>query len=404
MVPRVRLNPCELEIDLQCKGLQVDDSCDLGRDARGLRRTRAGLGSGLELVIAGAPPVGRDVWTNAPVTEAFAAFSPYALHRTDEGGYEIRDARSAESYPVRLPPEPAWYGARTSTGLEMAQVGVLQGTYLGIYLGTTCALWREDPRLNCRFCTTGVNPIAAKSVADVVETARAAKAESGITFVHLNTGYQRGAALRLVAPYVEAIKREVGALVGVQVFPEAPLEEFDRLRALGVDHFSFCFEYYDPETFRQICPGKHQTVGQGAFFRALEHCQRHMPKGSCSGEIVAGNEPLASTLAAIDYITSVGAFPTVCIFRPLAGSDMEKEPPPRYEDMRRVMQHQWQRCRDRGIPIGLAPGIEVSLVVQPTDTAYLAEGTWRDRWYRAKLAVARRLAAPLFRRRMRTAG
>jgi hypothetical protein len=128
-----------------------------------------------------------------------------------------------------------------------------------------------------------------------------------------------------------------------------------------------------------------------------------MPKGSCSGEIVAGNEPLTSTLAAIDYITSVGAFPTVCIFRPLAGSDMENEPPPRYEDMRRVMQHQWELCRDRGIPIGLAPGIEVSLVVQPTDTAYLAEGTWRDRWYRAKLAVARRLAAPLFRRRMRTA-
>jgi hypothetical protein len=103
-----------------------------------------------------------------------------------------------------------------------------------------------------------------------------------------------------------------------------------------------------------------------------------MPRGSCSGEISAGNEPIERTLEAIDWITSVGAFPTVCVFRPLEGSAMEKEPPPRYEDMRRVMKHMRERCRDRGVPIGLAPNIEVSLVVQPTDAAYLADGTLKE--------------------------
>jgi hypothetical protein len=128
-----------------------------------------------------------------------------------------------------------------------------------------------------------------------------------------------------------------------------------------------------------------------------------MPKGSCSGEIIAGNEPIERTLEAIDYITGLGAFPTVCVFRPLAGSAMEDEPPPRYEDMRRVMKHVWERCRDRRVPIGLAPNIEVSLVVQPTDAAYLADGTLADRWYMWKLGLLRRLAAPVFRRRMRAA-
>jgi hypothetical protein len=66
------------------------------------------------------------------------------------------------------------------------------------------------------------------------------------------------------------------------------------------------------------------------------------------------------------------------------------------------MQHVWARCRDRGVPIGLAPNIEVSLIVQPTDAAYLASGTLRDRWYQAKLRLLRRLARPTFRRRMRT--
>jgi hypothetical protein len=208
----------------------------------------------------------------------------------------------------------------------------------------------------------------------------------------------------MMLPYVEALKRRVGVLVGVQIAPEAPLAEFDALRAAGVDHFSFCFEYYGAAAFEKLCPGKARTLGQAAFFRTLEHLQARMPRGACSGEIIAGNEPVEETLAAIDYITSIGAFPTVCIFRPLEGSAMEHSPAPDPVAMRRVMRHVWERCRDNGIPIGMAPNIEVSLVVQPTDTAYLADGTWRDRWYIARNALLRWLAAPLFRGRMRPRG
>ena len=39
MAPK-RLNPCELEIDIFCKGLRIDESCDLVNDARHFSRTR----------------------------------------------------------------------------------------------------------------------------------------------------------------------------------------------------------------------------------------------------------------------------------------------------------------------------------------------------------------------------
>jgi hypothetical protein len=396
----VRLNPCQLQIDLLCRGIELDASCELARDARGFSRTRAGLGSGLEMVLAAAPPLAKEIWVNAPVHEPFVAGPPFQLRPDETRGYEIVDRRNNVVYGVRLPAEPAWYGRLTPSGKEMSSIGVLQGTYLAIYVGATCTFWSQE--LQCRFCTTGLNPDTqtAKQVDDVVATARAAKAESGATFVHLNTGYQGGAAARLVAPHIAAIKEQVGALVGVQITPEVSLEEFDRLIDAGADHFSFCFEYFDPETFRRLCPGKDRELGQERFVRALEHCQLRLPRGACSGEIIAGNEPIESTLRAIDYITDLGAFPTVCIFRPLIGSGMENDPSPGYDDMLAVMNHVWARCRDRGVPIGLAPNIEVSLIVQPTDAAYLARGTLRDRWYQAKLRLLRRLGRRVFRRRM----
>jgi len=42
------LNACELEIDLFCRGLRVPTGVSLA-GVRGLARTRAGLGSGLEI-------------------------------------------------------------------------------------------------------------------------------------------------------------------------------------------------------------------------------------------------------------------------------------------------------------------------------------------------------------------
>jgi len=377
-------NPCELQIDLFCLGLRLGDGHPAGR---GLRRTRAGLGSGLDLVLPGPRPV----WVNAPVTEPFAARSPYLLE-----GDGLLDERSGRRWPVRVPDAPAWYARRTSSGRLMSEVGILQGTYLGIYVGPPCAYWRTAADLACRFCTTGRNvkgpPV---TIQEVRETVRAARRESGVTFVHLNTGYQGGRAAELVEPFVTMLRREPGLLVGVQIAPEADLE---RLLALGVHHFSFCSELEDHDRFATICPGKERTLGQQAFHDALALCQSRRPRGACSGEIIAGLEPLESTLAAIDRITSLGAFPTVCVFRPLEGSALADRPPPEPAFVRRVMRHVWERCRDRWIPIGMAPHLEVSLVVQPTDCAYLAPNGWRDRVYRTWLAAIRPLARARLRR------
>ena len=83
------LNPCELEIDLFCSGIRVDPSCTILHDGRRVTRTRAGLGSGLELSIPGAL---KEIWTNVPVEEDFARESPYLL-RKEGGDYWVVDER-----------------------------------------------------------------------------------------------------------------------------------------------------------------------------------------------------------------------------------------------------------------------------------------------------------------------
>ena len=82
------------------------------------------------------------------------------------------------------------------------------------------------------------------------------KQESGVTFVHFNSGYQTDRDLDEAAPYVKAVKSRVGTLVGLQLIPTLDFWKYDRLIDLGADHFSFCYEFHNPEYFARFLPGK----------------------------------------------------------------------------------------------------------------------------------------------------
>ncbi|HEX9160276.1 MAG TPA: radical SAM protein [Thermoanaerobaculia bacterium] len=396
------LKPVELEIELFCRGMRIGESCHAGEVGRRITRTRAGLGSGLEIVIPGP----KDIWVNVPVIERFAQHSAFTLHETSDGFF-VADVRNGIEYPVSIPAEPAWYSRNTSSDVPMSRIGVLQGNYLGIYVSARCLYWSSTIDAACKFCTTGKNVGTAeesrKRVEDVVEVARAARDESGAIFTHFNTGYhyedrderENMHGLHMCEPYVRAVREHVGGFIGVQAVPvpRRKFYEYDSLIEAGTDHFSFCYEFEDPEVFARICPGKAQTLGQSAFFEAMEYTAKKLGRGRVSGEIIAGVESIEATKRGIDRIVDAGAFPTVCIFRPTIGSEMENDPPPDPEPMREVFAYLHESCRRAGLPVGILP-IEVSLVVQPEETAALVEPTFAGHAYHFKNWTLRQLAKP----------
>src|SRR5262245_61730233 len=168
-----------LKLDLYCKGMRLDDSFAVESQAgRKLLRTRAGLGSGLEIVLPGG------FWTNVPVRERFAADSPYSLHAAQDG-LTLRHDELGPVTRVALAPRPRWYDRTTTTGKPMTHVGSVQGTYLGIYPAKVCDYWLMEDKEQCRFCSVGLNLGAddadEKSVTEVLEVVLAAREESGIT-------------------------------------------------------------------------------------------------------------------------------------------------------------------------------------------------------------------------------
>ena len=365
------LNPGRLKLDLFCKGMRVDDSCFLEDDARRIIRTRGGLGSGLDFVLD------EGVWVNAPVVEPFAHKSPYLLVKRD-GRYSLKDEREEGlTYNARMLPQPEWYERLTSTGVPMSKIGVMQGSYLGVYPTSLCAFWKGHT--NCRYCSVGLNlgdtETEEKKVVEVLETWRAARREFRCTFIHFNTGYEEGRAIEKLMPYLEAVKRETGAMIGVQCPPQPDFTWYDRLKALGVDHLSFCLEIVNREIFPMICPGKADKLGTDLYLQAIEYTSRLFGRGRIHGEIIAGLEPPEDTIRGVETFARWGAATTICIFRPTVGTDLQDRPPPEYEEMAPIYKRAYEIWMANDVPLGIAPGIKVAMTMMPEEAAYFADET-----------------------------
>jgi len=380
----------KLKLDLFCRGARVDKNCTLEKDTRPVKRTRGGLGSGLDAILPG------HTWVNIPVEEPFVSKSPYQINK--RGNTYSLWRETDEICPLILPPKPTWYEETTSSGRKIGEIGVMQGTYFAVYPSDLCGFWQDSPRRNCRFCSVGLclgnTESSEKSIRDVVEAVKAARRHEKITFVHFNTGYHpRDGALDAIMPFIEAVKGETGLLVGVQCPPAEDLSWYDRLKMAGVDHVSFCFELFDPDRFAEICPGKAEIFGHVAerlngdvllhevrikaarylnghqphpgqliFYRALAYCTKLWGKGPVAGEIIAGLESPATSIAAEEFLAELGAVSTVCVFRPCIGTDLADMPSPDSYAIAPVFARQWEVCIEHGIPFGIAPNIRTAMV------------------------------------------
>lgn len=372
-----------LKLEIFSYGLRIDPSCNLEKDARTILRTRGGLGSGLELYLPGK------YYVNAPLYEKFVEKSPYSIKKVSSEYFIFKNEEMITK--VFLPPRPKFYDLKTTTGKKMSRIAVMQGTYLAVYPTSICQFWTMKPKQNCQFCSIGLNlgnnEDLDKSVLEVLEVVEAARQEEKITFVHFNSGFNYGKEVHDILPYIEAVKKKTGLLVGVQIPPIKDLKKYDKLKKIGVDHISICLEIYNPNNFAKYCPGKNHFLGQDTFLSAIEYASKVFGKGRVAGEIIVGLEPVSDSIKAVEKFAQLGAVSTVCVFRPCIGTDLEKLSPPEPREVSRVFQRMYEVCVEKNIPIDIAPNVKVSLVVLPYEGRFFVENSFQIYLFATKMKM-----------------
>jgi radical SAM protein (TIGR04043 family) len=321
----------ELLAELQSLGLRWDPRAEAGLARKG------GAGpSDHKAISVGNQTIMVPIFTHA------SGHSPYTA-RVD-GTRAVLERHGEPILEISFPEEPRFYSLGTRDGIPYWKIARLHARdVLATTLLQTCV--RYGPRsTSCQFCAIGQSlaarqTIAEKTPAQLAEVTHAAATLDGIRHVVMTTGTpktsDRGAAK--LSACAAAIRERADVPIQGQCEPPGDFGWFERMHDAGIDSLGMHLEAVTEEVRRRIMPGKAE-VPLSVYFEAFEQAVRVFGWGQVSTYILAGlGDSEQAILEASDRLISLGVYPFVVPFVPIAGTPLEHHPAPDSLFMHRVL-------------------------------------------------------------------
>ena len=261
--------------------------------------------------------------------------SPYSAEVKPHGNSATLFRDGLPITEVTFPRTPKFYARTTADGTPYWKIARLHAEdVLATTVLQTCVRYGRR-ETSCQFCAIGQslaskNTIAEKTPSDLAEVTSVAVELDGVKHVVLTTGTpktdDRGAAV--LARVALAIKARVAIPIQAQCEPPADLDWLSRLAEAGVDSLGMHIEAVTESVRRRIMPGKAE-VPFAAYLQAFRKGVSVFGRGQVSTYILAGlGDSAEAILEACRELVALGVYPFVVPFVPIAGTPLEKHPPP----------------------------------------------------------------------------
>jgi hypothetical protein len=237
----------------------------------------------------------------------------------------------------------------TPDGVPCAKVANLYGgSSLAFFTPSTCYYFSDNSE--CHFCSLGptrgedrfyANVITPALAADVLRVAQSA--DPGlINQIMLVGGNLRNydLAFRRNLDLVDALidaqaDRPNGSRLiepHVATMPPRNLDLIKR-QAHKYCHLTFNLEVWNDDIFQQICPGKTADYSREALKAALLFAAEIFPPGRIHTILIAGLEPVSSTIEGMWTLSQCGVSPILNVFHNDRGSKLELASRPSFDDL-----------------------------------------------------------------------
>ena len=244
---------------------------------------------------------------------------------------------------VSLPSQPNFYRLKTEDGIPYSHIATLHSKdVLATTVLQTCVRYRNRDT-SCQFCAIEESlkngkTIAQKSPEQLAEVAKAAVELDGVKQMIMTTGtpktLDRGAAV--LAQSAAAVRAAVDIPIQAQCEPPADDYWFARLKAAGVDALGMHMEAVTDRVRDAIMPGK-ASVPLSRYFSAYRSAVDVFGRGNVSTYILAGLGDTEEEILAVSRdLISIGVYPFVVPFTPVAGTPLENHPMPDAEMLARI--------------------------------------------------------------------
>lgn len=279
---------------------------------------------GVTLVLPG------DVYVNAPFDEWYCSDPEAALvYDIDAESLVVR--LDGEEVPVTALPLPAYRETRDSSGRLVTDVAMSHCDRVRLSPILGCAF-------DCQFCDMAGLPYTRRPGEQLVAALDVAMRDDGLKARHvlISGGTPAPGDFGYYDDTCDFVIR--GSTLPVDVMGAARTNGgwLERLTGAGAQGFAINIEIFGEERAAEIIRRKRRH-GLGVLSASIEQAVGLTGgNGKVRSLMVAGLEPIESTLAAVKFIADLGADPVVSPFRPAPGTKLSTQSPPSIEFLERL--------------------------------------------------------------------
>lgn len=287
--------------------------------------------------------------------------SPWQIVYRDEQ-YRLL-GKDGTDVAITFPQRPRFLEQITSDGIRCDQVANLYGgSSLAFFTPGTCYYFNE--KHECRFCSLQPNRSVQRSflhkisphlASTVLQIALESDAHLikqimlvGGNVPNYNQGFRRHLEIAVALDQQQAwLPLEQRRETHIATMPPDDFALFAPFANLNA-RVTMNIEVFDERLFEIICPGKTRLYGRKKLLQALEHAASTVSGMRVHSILIAGLEPVSSTIAGIKYLASIGVTPIINVFHNDRGSHYENHPRPPFEhllEIARVLQDVYREYR-----------------------------------------------------------
>ena len=284
--------------------------------------------------------------SNVIVAVNYKQLSPWRLiHRDSSYRLIGKDDTDVE---VTFPERPRFFEHVTPNGIQCDRIANLYGgSSIAFFTPEKCYYFNDGHE--CRFCSLKPN----RDAQDVFLPAISPELASSVLKIALETDTHLLKQIMLVGGNVRNYDRgfrrhlEIATALDQQqtllpverrlethiaTMPPNDFGLFASFEGLNA-RVTMNIEVFDDQRFEVICPGKARLYGRRKLLQALEYAASVVSDRRVHSILIAGLEPIDSTIAGIKYLASIGVTPIINVFHNDRGSHYEQHPRPSFEHL-----------------------------------------------------------------------
>ena len=285
---------------------------------------------------------------NVPIMTRFICISPFEIDLSSHNHY-VLNYYGKEITKVELRGKNPIGDTNINESIIASDITYLSNDRLRIFHRSGCFF--KENNLGCKFCDVE-NESNIFTIKDIKSAIDLYSDSDNVNHYLIGGGSENpNSDFEMIIEIAKCLRSKNNKKISIMTTPPRRIEILKKLKSAGIEEVIFNIEIFNRDFAKFVMPGK-GVIPLEVYDAAFKASVGLFGKGNVRSMLILCLESIESFLAGIEYLCSLGVYPTLSLFKPIEGTPLEKYIPPSNKEILDIYKEVEKICNKHNVNLG----------------------------------------------------